>query len=173
MEPNKIEQFNNLFSNEQSNMCKVLLPYLPSSMQSFAIMIKYLELQYTMDCIYSKKLQHNENTDVHTYWASDSPFHIQTVCRELLPHCNEQKQLQIKQICNLFTTFENMQGMMEMMETLKTLFPDSSEYSEGDNDNFSTDPMQLLSGLLGGKDLDLSMLMNLFSNMNCTLDEDE
>ncbi len=167
--PNKIELFDKQFSNDQINMCKVLISYLPSSSKrSFAIYIKYMELQYTLQSLHHNRQKNTKNRDIHDFYSSNNTLDIRSVCDELLPYCSEQNREQLHRMCNLFTTMQNIQEMMEMMETMKALFPDASQCTEGNNDQSSMDSFSFLSGLFGTDGQDISTIMHLFNGMHAT-----
>ncbi|MBQ7775726.1 MAG: hypothetical protein IJ379_07370 [Lachnospiraceae bacterium] len=156
--PNKIADFDVRFTNNHICKLKVLLSFLPPSMQSnFAIYIKYIELQYTMQYFRSPGYRNNRcNT------ASAQPIDFSCICDELFPYCSEQEKQQFNQIRNIFQTMRSMQDMMEMMETMKQLFPEGMGNGDGEQNGFGPDMLAAMSSMFGGG-MDLSAMSEMFS----------
>lgn len=157
----KIIIFDSLFTTNSIQMLKVLITYMPSSVQKdFAVYIKLMELQYTMTFFKQhpdasfKGLPHED---------SSNPVKL---CDELLSFSDNTQKEKINQMKNMYQQFENMQGMMEMMQMMKELFPEGGGSSNGNNG--STDFMSSLAGMMSGmpdfSGIDLSQIMSMFSS---------
>lgn len=113
----KVLAFDTLFTTNAICKLKILLTYLePSVQKQMAILIKYLELQYTIT-FYQKSPHSNLKQNKDSYDMSQ-------LCRELTPYCDQTERTQMQSLQNTLSTFENMKEMMEMAEMLKGIMPD-------------------------------------------------
>lgn len=133
--------FDALYTNNQIQKLKVLLPYIEPSMQkNMAIYIKYMELKYTIDLFKKHPFQicaaskDTENPD------------IQKIFRELKPYCTESESKQLEQMNSIFQTMEMYQEMSQTMSAMQEMFPDMGKQN---SDNPSGSSMEnLLMGML-------------------------
>lgn len=112
--------FDALYTTNQMQKLKILLPYLELSMQKhLAVYIKYMELQYTMN--YVKRhtvtlcgcgLSQNEKPD------------LKELCRQLRRYSTQEEIRQLEQIENVLQTMQTMQEMTQTMNAMKEIFPD-------------------------------------------------
>lgn len=112
--------FDALYTTNQMQKLKILLPYLEPSMQKhLAVYIKYMELQYTMN--YVKRhtvtlcgcgLSQNEKPD------------LKELCRQLRRYSTPEEIRQLEQIENVLQTMETVQEMTQTMNAMKEIFPD-------------------------------------------------
>lgn len=131
--------FDTCFTNNHTQMLKILLPFCHSSLQKYiAIYIHIRELQ----CV----LEHFSK--VQTSACKESPFDFNLLFPQLLPYCSPTETRTFTQIRNLFETMENVKNMMDMMETMKELFPEGMESSE--NGGFTPDMMTAMMNIFGG-----------------------
>lgn len=132
--PDKIQAFDALYTNNHIQICKLLLPYFePAVQRQLAVLIKYMELEYTLSCLrihpcYCQKREAFSDSDA--------------VCHEILPFCSPAEKKQLQKIMELTGTMKNAQEMMETFSMMKELFPDG--FSPGDGSEGSPDLMQLL-----------------------------
>lgn len=158
--PNKVADFDARFTNNHINMLKVLMPFLPPSMQrNMAVYIKYMELQYTMQYFRHHPYESNRLGLLSGGCKKESPLDFSVICEELLPYCSPREKQQFTQIRDLFQTMRNMQDMMEMAETMKELFPEG--IGTGSEGSFNPEMLAAMSGMLGGGDMDLSQLSQM------------
>lgn len=153
-EHNKVIAFDTLFSTNHISMLKIMLPYMDNQIQKyFAIYIKFLELNYTID--YFKKYK----APIYGCMDQAGSPDLFKLCNELLPYCSESEKKQIEQIRNIFQSMEMYKEMSKTMEMMKDLMPEM-----GSMGNFS----DLFSGNgssgqeSGGPDI-MSMLMGMLS----------
>lgn len=182
-EHNKIIAFDTLFSTNQIQKLKIILPYMDNQMQkSMAVYIKFLELQYTID-FYKK----------HPYplcgcMEKDSSPDFAKMCDELLPYCTESEKKQIGQIRELFKAMEMYQEISQTMEMMKDFMPDmdmstlfqsfggdfmgtgnseseasSAEWEKADTTNKTDHTEKAASSHSGGSFDVMSLLMNMLS----------
>lgn len=112
--------FDALYTTNQMQKLKILLPYLEPFMQKhLAVYIKYMELQYTMN--YVKRhtvtlcgcgMSQNEKPD------------LKELCRQLQRYSTQEEIRQLEQIENVLQTMQTMQEMTQTMNAMKEIFPD-------------------------------------------------
>ena len=160
----KILAFDTLFTTNTIQMLKVLITYLPpSTLKSFAVYIKLMELQYTLSFFQNHPdaslcgLPHENASDTGKLFE------------EIIPFCDSSQKEKFIQIKNMMQTFENMQEMMQMMQMMKDLFPEGTNPIDGDLGT-------MFSGLSGFADMfdssnnssnmDMSQIFDLLNHMN-------
>lgn len=112
--------FDALYTTNQLQKLKVLLPYLEPSMQKhLAVYIKYRELQYTMN--YVKK--HTVTLCGCSHSQQEKPD-IKELCRQLRRYSTPEEIRQLEQIENILQTMETVQEMTQTMNAMKEIFPD-------------------------------------------------
>lgn len=112
--------FDALYTTNQMQKLKVLLPYLEPSMQKhLAVYIKYRELQYTMDYV--------KRHSVTLCGCGLSPHEkpdLKELCRQLRRYSTPEEIRQLEQIENVLQTMETMQEMSQTMNAMREIFPD-------------------------------------------------
>ena len=117
--------FDTCFCNNQIRMLKILVPFLDSSLQKYlCIYIKYLEIQYIMQCYKEPILLQGSCFDTNSPKQNND---FQAIFDQLIPLCSPKEKEQFLHIRNLFETFHNLKNMMEMMDSMKDLFPEGME----------------------------------------------
>ena len=170
--------FDELTMPSELQTLKLLLPYTPvSGQQSIWILIKFMELQYTMQIF-----RHPENL-LHTQTFHHSPASPMDMLEEVSPYLAPGDAEMLSTLCNVL-------NIMEMMQT----FQDSSDFSgEGsadhrENNYENTDsgrqnppmhfggmnPMDLMMGILSPEQQEMfQMYQNMFSNSDSDIAEAE
>ena len=130
--------FDALYTTNQIQKLKVLLPYIEPSMQKhLAVYIKYMELQYTIQL--TKKhtatlcgcgLSQPEKTD------------LKKLCKELCLYSTPEEIRQLEQIQNMLQTFETIQEMSQTMSAMQEIFPDMNMESLFENPLSGTVPSE-------------------------------
>lgn len=128
--------FDALYTTNQIQKLKVLLPYIEPSMQKhLAVYIKYMELQYTMTL--TKKhaaalcgcgLSQPEKPD------------LKKLCKELCLYSTPEEIRQLEQIQNMLQTLETVQEMTQTMNAMQEIFPDMNMDSLFGNPLSGSDP---------------------------------
>lgn len=132
--------FDALYTNNQIQKLKVLLPYIEPSMQkNMAIYIKYMELRYTMDLFRKHPFQ------ICSASEEVKKPDMKKVCCELKPYCTETEVKQLEQMESMFQTMEMYQEMSQTMSAMQEMFPDMGAK---DSDNASSSMEDLLMGML-------------------------
>lgn len=153
--------FDALYTNNQIQKLKVLLPYIEPSMQkNIAIYIKYMELRYTMN-LFKKHPFH-----ICSYNDEVQKPDIKKIVRELRPYCTEAESRQLEQMESLFQTMEMYQEMSQTMSAMQEIFPgmDMGIGGMGGFDTASgTSMMDMLMGMLSPEQKEM---YEAFSNMN-------
>lgn len=114
--------FDALYTTNQMQKLKVLLPYIEPSMQKhLAVYIKYMELQYTMN--YTKR--HPTTLSGCGLSQPEKPD-LRKLCKELSLYSTQEEIRQLEQIQNIIQTFETVQEMTQTMNAMQEIFPDLS-----------------------------------------------
>lgn len=130
--------FDALYTNNQIQKLKVLLPYIEPSMQkNIAVYIKYMELKYTMELVKKHPFQ------ICAAPAEAEKPDMKKLCRELKPYCTQSEIKQLEQMESMFQTMEMYQEMSQTMSAMQEMFPNMD--SDG-SDNSSME--SLLMGML-------------------------
>ncbi len=162
--------FDALYTNNQIQKLKVLLPYIEPSMQKhLAVYIKYMELQYTMTL--TKK-----NTAALCGCGLSQPEtpDLKKLCKELCLYSTPEEIRQLEQIQNILQTMETVQEMTQTMSAMQEIFPDmgmdslfenplsgasASESAATDSESTGGSP----GGFAASGSPMLSMLMNMLT----------
>lgn len=116
-----IAAFDALFTNNQIQKLKILLPCLDRPMQrNLAIYIKYLELQYTMT-LFQKRPGSIASS------LPRSSIDPGGLCDAILPYCTEAEKSSLTSLRNIIQTFSQYKEMMEMVQMMQELFPQGDE----------------------------------------------
>ena len=143
-----ITAFDSLFTTNKIQMLKVLLTRFPTSQQgSFAIYIKFLELQYTLQFLHLRpqpRIPFSKPLSADLF-SGDSSDTIELL-DELLPFSGPEERTRIENMKNMLQNIAKMKEMMEMMEMMKEMFPEGFG-SAGENS------MDFFSGMAGMPDM--------------------
>ena len=143
-----ISAFDALYTTNQIQLFKILIPYMAPSMQkNLVIYIKYMEFQYTLTLF--KK---HPYAAFSSFPSSDKPDTNQ-LFDEIIPFCDLSQREKILQMKNMMHSMEQMKEMMGMMEMMKEMFPEGMG-------GFGSGNMPDLSALSG-----LGDIMNMFGSM--------
>lgn len=133
--------FDALYTTNQIQKLKVLLPYIEPSMQKhFAIYIKYMELQYTMDYVRRHPFQL-----CGCSLSSPEKPDLRKICKELCLYSTPEEIKQLEQFQNMLKTLETVQEMSQTMSAMQEIFPEMSMDSlfenpfSGNNSRTDTD----------------------------------
>ena len=153
--------FDTLFTTNQVQIIKCLLPYLDYETQKhLAIMIKYQELKYTISYFQNHPYQ------ICSCAKTDQPD-IHKLLPTLLPYCSQPQKEMLKQVEQIFSAMEMYQEMSQMMELMKDVKgPENGDSSEGGK-NTSPPPfsMEMLMNILGPEQKEMiDMLKGVFPN---------
>ena len=150
--------FDALYTTNQIQKLKVLLPYIEPSMQkNMAVYIKYMELQYTMHYVRRHPFQ------ISGCSISDSQKpDLQSLCLQLSLYSSPEEIRQLEQFRNMLQTMETVQEMSQTLSALQEIFPDMAASSPFEG-NASNEP-DSGSGITGPGSLSMmDMLMNMLS----------
>ncbi len=112
--------FDALYTNNQIQKMKILLPYIDPAMQKhLAVYIKYLELQYTIEYVRKHPFQ-----ICGCSLGDKAKPDIQELCRQLCLYSSPEEIKQLEQIKNMIRTMETFQEMSQTFTLMKELFPD-------------------------------------------------
>ncbi len=103
----KIYAFDTLYTSNQIQLLKIILPYAnPSMRRHLAIFIKYMELQYILRL---------PTSSFPNTCPTASDFSTTTVLEEIKPLCPPESKQQLDQIANMMQTMEMMTQMQDLM----------------------------------------------------------
>ncbi len=112
-ETDAVQTFDTLYTTNQIQIMKILLPFCDErTRRSLVVMIKFMELQYTIS--FTRK--HPE-----TFREAPLPFSLNDVCERIKAYCPPQ-------LCSMLEQFQAMQNAFAMYEEMKQmmeLFQDS------------------------------------------------
>lgn len=159
-EQDSIQAFDTLYTTNQIQILKILLPYCaPDTQRSLAVMIRFLELQYTLSFVRS----HPEA------FRSPPSLSFGELCEKIRGYCPPA----LRSMLDQFQSMQNAMQMYEEMKQMMELFGDAGTASESrsreagssedpssmdgpsSTDGFSSmdrfssmDPMSMLMGML-------------------------
>lgn len=114
-EQDNVAAFDMLFTTNQIQIMKTLLPCFDRPMQKYlAIFIKYQELQYTISYF-------ETHGGALLGSAQQQKQDIRSVLPALLPYCTESQQKMLHQFEQIMSSLETYQEMMEMMEMMQAM----------------------------------------------------
>lgn len=148
-EKDKIIAFDSLYTTNQIQLFKILIPYMaPSLQKNLVIYIKYMEFQYTMTLF-----QKHPYAACSSFSSAEKPDTNQ-LFDEIIPFCDLTQRDKILQIKNMMQSMEQMKEMISMMEMMKDMFPEGMG-------GFGSGGMPDLSALSG-----LGDIMDLLGSLN-------
>ena len=160
-EQDSIQAFDTLYTTNQIQILKILLPYCaPDIQRNLAVMIRFLELQYTIFFVRS----HPE-----AFRSPPLPLSFGELCEKIRGYCPPA----LRALLDQFQSIQNAMQMYEEMKQMMELFGDAGTASESrsreagspedpssmdgpsSTDGFSSmdrfssmDPMSMLMGML-------------------------
>lgn len=151
-----ITAFDSLFTTNKIQMLKIILTRLsPASQGSFAVYIKFLELQYTIQLFRSHsavKIPGQGKPLSLDFMNGDNADTLELL-DELLPFSSSAERKRIENMKNMLVNLSRMKEMMNMMQMMQELFPNGFDGSGN--------PADILSGLSGMGDMDMSSLFQM------------
>lgn len=148
--------FDALYTTNQIQKMKVLLPYIDSSMQKhLAIYIKYMELQYTINHVKNHPFQ-----ICGCSIPSSQPPDLRKLCQELCLYSSPEEIKQLEQFQNMLQTLETVQEMSQTMAAMQEIFPNMSEGFPFGSSSASSDDDE---GQAASQPSMMDMLMNMLT----------
>jgi hypothetical protein len=152
--------FDHFYTNNHIQILKSVLPFINAESASMLpVLIKYLELKYTMSLIGADnsqnpigKVLHKANTNIHASNTEsgnepkmDTPFgNIENIYNAIRRYLAPNEDKSLSQLVNAVNTMKSVREMQAMMELL-----------------------DINAGELGGNGFDINEIMKLFGgNMN-------
>lgn len=150
--------FDALYTTNEIQKLKVLLPYIEPAMQKhLAVYIKYMELQYTMRYVRRHPFQIGGCSV-----PSDEKPDLHSLCRQLSLYSTPEEIRQLEQLQNMLQTMETMQEMSQTMSALQEIFPDLSAAPPFGNDSASPNGENAESAQTGSFSM-MDMMMNMLT----------
>lgn len=120
--------FDALYTTNQIQKLKILLPYIEAPMQkNLAVYIKYMELQYTMQYVRRHPFQIGGCSI-----PDDTKPDLQSLCLQLSLYSSPEEIRQLDQFRSMIRTMETVQEMSQTFSALQEIFPDLSAAPFGD-----------------------------------------
>lgn len=114
-----VTAFDTLFTNNHIQMLKILLPYMDDRIQkSMAVLIKFMELSYTMD------FYRNNPFPLWSRMEKPPALNISQLCGALLPFCTGAERKQLNTLQEMMKGMEMYQEMQNTMELMKNFMPE-------------------------------------------------
>lgn len=114
--------FDHFYTNNHIQIMKTLLPYIDSAaMPMLPVMIKYMELQYTMKLV---RKNTRPEAPVLSACSQDSPD-IETIFQAIRKYLAPGEEKGFQQIIQLMHTMDNVRQMQQMMEVMQSMSSDS------------------------------------------------
>ena len=133
-EPDSIQAFDALYTTNQIQILKLLLPFCPPQTQrSLAVLIRLLELNYTIGFVRS----HPE-----AFHAPPDSLSLPDLCAKIRGFCPPQLQAMLDQLMS----FQNAMQMYEQIKPLLELFAEQSADSGSPQDTDGSFPPDTDSG---------------------------
>lgn len=127
-EPDSIQAFDALYTTNQIQILKLLLPFCsPQTQRSLAVLIRLLELNYTIGFVRS----HPE-----AFHAPPDSLSLPDLCAKIRGFCPPQLQAMLDQLMS----FQNAMQMYEQIKPLLELFAEQSADSGSSQDTDSGSP---------------------------------
>ena len=157
-EATNVMAFDALYTTNEIQKFKVLLPYIEPSMQKhLAVYIKYMELQYTMKYVRRHPFQISGCSA-----SSDEKPDLRSLCRQLSLYSSPEEIRQLEQLQNMLQTMETMQEMTQTMSALQEIFPDLSAAPPFGSGSASSD-MEGAGSAQTGQFSMMDMMMNMLT----------
>lgn len=164
--------FDHFYTNNHIQILKSILPFLDDTTPvMLPVLIKYMELQHTIDLIKKGKRPiltnicassiHGNHGNIFT--LLQDPAKLEQLYHAIRKYLAPNEDKSFLQILQMLQTMENMKEMQQMMELFQSMQSDSS----ADTGSTTSNPLGGfdLSQLLGGSP-NMQELMQLFKNMS-------
>lgn len=127
--------FDTLFTTNHIQIMKTLLPYLDETLQKhLAILIKYMELQYTISYFKKHKISFGGRQ------SEKKEPDLTELYPRIQSFLTEEERSRTQQIMNMLSMMQNLGQMQEMMNMMNAM-------NDADSDT-NSDPTDLLMGML-------------------------
>ena len=165
-EATNVMAFDAIYTTNQIQKFKVLLPYIEPSMQKhLAVYIKYMELQYTLSYVQRHPFQISGCSI-----SSEEKPDLRSLCRQLCLYSSPEEIRQLEQMQNMLQTMETMQEMSQTMSALQEIFPDLSAAPPFGSDSAES-PSDTPESAQTGQFSMMDMLMNMMTPEQRTMYE--
>ncbi len=130
--------FDTLYTQNHIQILKVLLPYFDSEKRkNMAVMIKFMELQYTMEYVNRHPADLSSASMEH---KDGQPPDIVEIFGQIKNFCTPTERAMFEQLANMKKSMEMYQEMMDMMQLFGQLSPDGGFSPFGTGPFGSPDP---------------------------------
>lgn len=140
-EQDSIQAFDTLYTTNQIQILKILLPYCaPDIQRNLAVMIRFLELQYTIFFVRS----HPE-----AFRSPPLPLSFGELCEKIRGYCPPALRAMLDQFQSIQNAMQMYEEMKQMMELFGDIAPGPEGQSEESETSMGDSPMDPLSMLMG------------------------
>lgn len=109
--------FDTLYTNNHIQILKVLLPaFDPESRKNMAVLIKFMELQYTMECVRRQPAALDAASLGGTGGSKDRQPDMIQLFEQIKIFCTPTERAMFDQLSNMKKSMEMYQEMMDMMQ---------------------------------------------------------
>ena len=160
--------FDHFYTNNHIQILKSILPFLDNQMPvMLPVLIKYMELQYTINliqkgerpCLTNISACHIRGGNHTIFSLLQAPEQIEHLYHAIRKYLAPEEEHFIKHILQMIKTVENVKEMQQMMELFQGMQTDTTESDSGNPfGNMNLDE------LLGGN-TNLQEMMQLFKMM--------
>lgn len=114
--------FDHFYTNNHIQILKSLLPYMDvDQLPMLPIMIKYMELQYTIRLIH----QNIRPASAALSACSKEPPDLETIYHAVHKYLAPEEEKGFQQVINLMHTMDNVREMQQVMEMMQNISNDS------------------------------------------------
>lgn len=161
--------FDHFYTNNHIQILKALLPYINTqNMPMLPVMIKYMELKYTLSLVQSGKNPLNQfnsasssehGQDIFMSSATNNTPELEQVYQSVKKYLAPDEEKMFSQLLKMIRTVNQAKEMQQMMEMFQSMNGDGDSAINGFPD------MSILEGMMGDN-ANLSEIMQLFKNMS-------
>lgn len=125
-----LQTFDALYTTNQIQIMKILLPYCnPDSRRGLAVMIKFMEFDYTLRLT---------RTHPESFQEEALPFSLSDICDKVKNYCSPQVRSMLEQfqsIQNAMQMYEEMKQYMDLFQGMSTNDADGAAGAAEGNDS--------------------------------------
>lgn len=160
--------FDHFYTNNHIQILKALLPYMDiKNMPMLPVMIKYLELKYTLSLVQNGKSPLNQfysasnsehGQDIFMSASVNAPPELEQIYQSIKKYLTPNEEKVFSQLMQMKRTMNQAKEMQQMMEMFQNMNIDSDSMANGFPD------MSMFENMLGNNK-DFSDIMQLFKSM--------
>ena len=123
--------FDTLYTNNRIQIMKTILPYMGRGQQKqFAVLIKVMELQHTMQ-MFEKKESQLQICSIPPEESVTPNRDPAALLLQIGRYCTEEQRQKLEQIKGMQDTMKKLKEMQELMELIKLFDEEETENNDG------------------------------------------